>query len=159
MATLVVTTLDDHAGPGRSLREAVKQASNGDTMVFAHDLLLPGFELQSDLHIDKSTTIDGSPGGFNPVGGLTYIQGRDASVIIGAGAQVTLQYLQTGGGSNGPSGGDHGSDGIDGTNGGKSPTTGFIDPRADQSGHADAGSCAGDGRRHWRKWQRRWVRW
>lgn len=58
MARITVTTTAD-SGSG-SLREAIANASNGDTIVFASDLANQTIRLEEQLSVDKSITLDGA---------------------------------------------------------------------------------------------------
>ncbi|MCL4275835.1 MAG: S-layer homology domain-containing protein [Anaerolineales bacterium] len=62
-ATEWVVTNTSDSGPG-SLRQAIADASNGDTITFDPSLADETIHLASTLEIDKSITIDGS--GLNP---------------------------------------------------------------------------------------------
>ena len=103
MAILTVTRLSNVPVAGKlTLRQAIAEASNGDTIVFAADLH-GSVDLAKNLVISKSITINGGQGDTFGIGGIT-IGGIGASVIIAAGADVTLQNVQIVGGASGPRG-------------------------------------------------------
>ncbi|MEO8243960.1 MAG: hypothetical protein ABI832_16780 [bacterium] len=145
MATITVTTLSDNSHTNKTtLREAVAMAGDGDTIVFADRLSLvgAGVSLHKNLDITTSITIDGSGGHFRGLGGEFYINGANCSVVVHAGADVTLTQLSVIGGvggapgrnegkpgipgTNGDSGGPHGGDGGDGGSGGNAKSAGFF---------------------------------
>ncbi len=145
MSIITVTTLSDRSNTNKTtLREAVAMAGDGDTIVFANKLSLigPGVTLNKNLDITKSITIDGSGGSYRGLGGEFAIFGHQSSVIVHAGADVTLYQLQVSGGANGapgrrdgrdgtagtdgPTTGTHGGDGSDGENGGDAKMPGFL---------------------------------
>ena len=116
----------------------------GDIIEFAPNLEFQDVVLNSNLTIDKSITIDGGDGVSAGLGGYTTIATNDASIVIGAGAAVTLKYMSISGGADGPDGNGDGTDGDDGTpgdvggasqaggdgeggaNGGKATVAGFV---------------------------------
>lgn len=152
MTTITVTSLSDNANTSRlTLREAVAMASAGDTIVFSSRLTPTGVTLHGNLDIAANITIDGSQGHGAGLGGL-YINSARGSLVVDAGADVTLSHLQVIGGAAGhaglhkgkdgtpgtlgTSGGAHGGDGSDGGNGGDSHSPGFIgSPALINQGH------------------------
>jgi hypothetical protein len=140
MTTITVTTLADTPSAGHlTLRQAVARAGSGDTIVFASDLH-GAVSLSRNLVISQSITIDGSQGHDFGLGGIA-VGGIGASVIVDAGANVTMSHMQLVGGAAGPSGTKKGAAGADGQqgqtgnpggvgetgeNGGKSNSPGFI---------------------------------
>jgi hypothetical protein len=115
MAILIVTRLSGIPAAGKlNLRQAIEEASNGDTIVFASDLH-GSVDLAKNLVISKSITIDGSQGHDFGIGGIAI--GGFASVVVAAGATVTLASLQIVGGAPGASGKTKGANGADGDQG------------------------------------------
>jgi len=93
-ATLTVTSLDDSVSDGScdadcTLRDALGDANDGDTIVFA-DGLTGDYDITTELDIDDAVTIQG------PGAGVIAIDGTDTTEIFQLGADSTDTITITG---------------------------------------------------------------
>ena len=95
-AQIIVTNEKELGGAGLNLRQAVADASSGDTILFSGDLSEKSLEIAfGEIYIDKDLVTEGLG-----ATSLISIEGNGSSRLIrvAEGAELTLRYLKLSGG-------------------------------------------------------------